>query len=482
MNRYLFMVLSFALLCGCGKDDPTPGNQLAPVACFTLDKAECAIEDCTVNFDASCAENAANYEWDFGDGSPVVKGHDLQQVSHTYTSGGVKTVKLTVTSELTISGDQEMDETTMAVLVKEIIPPFITTFGGTFSDIGRSVQQTSDGGYIITGTGRNSNENGIYLVKTDRYGDLLWDKIFGTSGNTGQSVQQTQDGGYIIVGDVFVNGTVEREIHLIKADQSGSLVWEKYFSGAGEQNGLSVQQTSDGGYIIAGDTRGGGLGPFAYLIKTDPQGNQVWNKKFDGNGNGNAMGYCVQQTQDGGYIIAGTTSSNQADVYLVKTDPNGNLVWEKTFGGSLDDQGFSVQQTSDGGYIITGLTDSEGAGSFDVYLIKTDQNGDQEWAKTFGDIGDDRGFSVQQTQDGGYIIAGWTQIGGVGNSDVYLIKTDQNGTQLWFRTFGGVADESGFSVQQTQDGGYIIAGLTTSQGAGGSDVYLIKTDENGFAE
>ena len=252
--------------------------------------------------------------------------------------------------------------------------------------------------------------------------------------------------------------------------------WEKTFGGSDWDYGYSVQQTSDGGYIIAGDAFCEPGSVDVYLVKTDSAGNLLWQKTFGGSDYD--WGHSVQQTSDGGYIIAGTTYSFGAgsdDVYLVKTDSAGNLLWQKTFGGSEWDGGNSVQQTSDGGYIIAGRTESFGAGSGDVYLIKTDSEGNQKWQQTFGGSNSDWGYSVQQTSDGGYIIAGVTDYypdDYVG--DVYLVKTDSAGNLLWQKTFGGSVWDCGYSVQQTSDGGYIIAGETYSFGAGNFDVYLIK--------
>jgi hypothetical protein len=251
------------------------------------------------------------------------------------------------------------------------------------------------------------------------------------------------------------------------------LLWQKTFGGSSWDEGRSVQQTSDGGFIIAGTTNSFGAGyDDVYLIKTDSQGNMQWQKTFGGSGYDE--GYSVQQTTDGGYIITGYTGSFGAgyyDVYLIKTDLAGNMLWQKTFGGSDYDDGYSVQQTADGGYIIAGSTNSFGAGSADVYLIKTDSQGNMQWQKTFGGSYTDRGHSVQQTADGGYIIAGGSVYFYDGMRDV-LIKTDSEGNLLWQKTFSGSSGGYGYSVQQTSDGGYIIAGWTF--GAGGIDVYLIK--------
>jgi hypothetical protein len=193
-------------------------------------------------------------------------------------------------------------------------------------------------------------------------------------------------------------------------------------------------------------------------------------------------GNSVQQTTDGGYIIAGTTASYGAghlDFFLVKINANGDTLWTRTFGGTLDDVGMSVQETADSGYIIAGTTYSFGAGLGDVYLIKTSTDGDVQWTRTFGGAGDDFGCSVRQTADSGYVIAGCTNSFGAGSYDVYFIKTNAHGDTLWTRVYGGADGDGGNSVQQAADGGYIIAGSTYSLGAGGADIYLIKTDSLG---
>ena len=350
------------------------------------------------------------------------------------------------------------------------------TFGGMSLDEGRLVQQTSDGGYIIAGwtASFGAGSTDVYLIKTNKEGNEEWSKTFGGSSlEFGYSVQQTSDGGYILTGETRSFGVGKSDVHLIKTDKEGNEEWSKTFGGQDFDWGYSVRQTSDGGYIIAGCTSSFGAGNYdVYLIKTNKEGNEEWSKTFGGTGP--EYGFSVQQTSDDGYIISGYTQSSGAgghDVYLIKTDEEGNEEWSKTFGGSDYDCGRSVQQPSDGGYIIAG--NRGGFVAADVYLIKTDEEGNEEWSRIFGGSSLDYGFSVQQTSDDGYIIAGSTGSFGAGSRDVYLIKTNVEGNEEWSETFGGTGPEEGYSVQQTSDGGYIIAGSTGSFGVG-VDVWLIK--------
>jgi hypothetical protein len=378
---------------------------------------------------------------------------------------------------------------------------WMKTFGGDFNSRANSVQQTSDGGYIATGwigygalypSGRNDTiiieHLVVYLVKTDANGNEVWNKSFG---GPGMSMSACSNIDNIIC----------------TLNQNSSSVWLH-----GGFVGHSVQQTSDRGYIITGVYASGrlhnrtsptdnrqvdyGTGAEVYLIKTDANGNMQWSKTFDGEYY-QEIGYDVQQTLDGGFFIVGTTTSYGVcpycakelgqpapeDVYLIKTDANGNIVWKKVFGGMHNDMAFSGQETSDGGFIVTGVTASlSGNGVEDVYLLKIDKDGNKTWEKTFGKKGrTEKGSSVQQTSDGGYIIVGQTVWGGAQwetESDVYLIKTDANGNEIWEKEFGGDLTDIGYSVEQTSDGGYIISGFTGSFEDLGA-TYLIKTDANG---
>ena len=310
------------------------------------------------------------------------------------------------------------------------------------------------------------------------FGGSAWDEVEGGErGEETGAVDQTEDGGYIIVASTDSFGAGFYDVYLIKTDANGNEIWSKTFGGIYDDVGYSVQQTRDGGYILVGETesfRPGSTVEDVYLIKTDANGNETWSKTFGGTDFD--LGKSVQETSNGGYIIVGRTWSfgaGDADFYLIKTDANGNETWSKTFGGTDVERGQSVQETTDGGYIITGRTWSFGGGRADVYLIKTDANGNETWSKTFGGIDWESGNSVQETADGGYIIAGEKCPCPEGTGDVYLIKTDANGNETWSKTFGGTGQEVGTSVQEIADGEYIIAGDTNSFGNGGFDVYLI---------
>jgi len=301
---------------------------------------------------------------------------------------------------------------------------------------------------------------------------LAWTKaIGGPYADFGVSVQQTTDSGYVVTGYTCPSGYPD--LWLIKTDAHGNKTWDKTLGGADYDEGNSVQQTSDGGYIVAGYTQSYGAGATdLWLIKTDASGNAIWNKTIGGPSDD--FGVSIQQTSDGGYIIAGYS----AEVWLVKTDASGNKSWDKSFGGAGFEQSYSVRQTSDSGYIIAGYTTSFGAGEQDVWLVKTDAVGNKVWDKTFGGAGMDWGRSVEQTADGGYIVTGYTWSHS-GNWDVLLIKTDTSGDEVWRRAFGGSDVEYGYSGRQTFDGGYIVAGHTLSYGAGSCDLWLVKTGANG---
>jgi hypothetical protein len=211
----------------------------------------------------------------------------------------------------------------------------------------------------------------------------------------------------------------------------------------------------------------------------DANGSKEWDKPYGGAGTDDA--YYLLQTADGEYALAGRTDSYGAgsyDFWLVKTDADGNKEWDKTYGGTDDDGATSILQTADGGYVLAGYTRSFGAGNYDMWLVKTDADGNKEWDKTYGGTGTDDAYSLLQIDDSGYAVAGRTASYGAGSHDFWLVKTDANGNKEWDKTYGGTEFDSAYSLLQTADGGYVLAGNTESFGAGGSDIWLVKYNYN----
>ncbi|UCD64109.1 MAG: hypothetical protein JSW34_01365 [Candidatus Zixiibacteriota bacterium] len=256
-----------------------------------------------------------------------------------------------------------------------------------------------------------------------------------------------------------------------------TLVTAEYDAGgASDDIGYSVVPTGDGGLVIAGSTESSGAGGSdVYLAKLNASGSVVWEETFGGAADD--CGHSVIATEDGGFAVVGYTFSSgegEGDVYLVKTDANGTLTWEKTFGGSLDDRGRSVLQTADGGYIIGGRARSWSGGICDFYLIKTDENGDTLWTRTYGGSGSDRAYTVVKTTDGGYALAGYTRSFGAVARDVWLVKVDGSGTLVWDEVFAlTTGDDCAYSLVALEDGSLVMAGSTPE------DAFLIKTDGGG---
>ena len=345
---------------------------------------------------------------------------------------------------------------------------------------------------------------------------IIWQRALGGSNvDEARSIQQTSDGGYIVAGytlsnDEYVVGNHgSYDAWVVKLDSSGNIIWKKILGGSGADMAYSVQQVNDGGYILAGytdsndgDVSGNHGGYDAWIIKLDESGNVVWQRTLGGSNSDGA--YSIQQTFDGGYIVAGYTSSNDGDVsgtrkgedfWIVKLSKNGNIVWQNAIEKFGDDEAQSVQQTNDGGYIVVGYTVSSGEdlhkGGKVYWVIKLDSSGNTLWKKEFGGTNDDIAQSVQQTNDGGYIVAGytWSNIGDVsgnhGGWDYWVIKLDENGNLAWQVPLGGSDYDYAYSVQQTSDGGYIVAGQArssdkdVSRNHGGYDAWVVKLDKNG---
>jgi hypothetical protein len=332
--------------------------------------------------------------------------------------------------------------------------------GGSDYDYGKSVQQTFDGGYILTGTVRLGQDlsGDVGLIKTDSLGNTLWVKTYGdsVSFDWGGSVKQTADSGYIITG--FWGNT--GDLYLLKTDNYGDTTWTKIYGSEYLDEGYSIDQTFDGGYIISGSRAEN----YIWLIKTDQNGDTSWCKDL-----GYGKGYSVQQTSDSGYIVLGG-SWYVGYIKLIKTNFSGDTIWAKSYGNYNSNIGYNVQQTDDGGYIIVGETSINNYS--DILVIKTNSLGDTLWTRTFGDVGNDQGFSIKQTSDGGYILTGCIEYGGgTLTRDVWVIKIDSLGNFLWDKTISEIYDDTGYDIQKTSDGGFIIVGQVSGNGC---DIWLIK--------
>lgn len=340
------------------------------------------------------------------------------------------------------------------------------------------VDQTSDGGYIITGMNQipnSNNDNDIVLIKTDSVGDTLWTKTFGgLEDDRGYSIKETSDGGFIISGLTLNAGAFLIESYLIKTNSVGDTLWTKRYSTTNDFIAYSVEQTTDGGFIIGADLHAtGGVS----LLRTDSIGNILWSKGYGGTGYDE--GRYAHQTADGGFIVTGISGSFGAtnnNVYLLKTDSLGNPVWSKTYDAGNAEGGLFVQQTSDKGYIVKGYSNIF---TFNNYLIKTDSSGNLVWSKVFDGGSPQIGWSVKQTLDGGYILSGGSSNYGSGNGDAGLIKTDSIGNIIWSKVLDVFYGDAIIFAEQSNDGGYIAVGYNYDSTQ--SYIYLIKTDSLGFA-
>ncbi len=356
---------------------------------------------------------------------------------------------------------------------------FQRTFGSNISDSGNQIVYSQDGHFVIVGF--HGQSKGVNLIKVDSIGNYVWKNSYRSTGiHRSYSFQETSDGGFIIASSIY-DQIGECDIGLIKTDANGDTLWTRMFSGsfAGPKRSEAheVIITSDNGYAIVGTSNN-----YVALIKTDSQGDLQWSKYYGGPNKDE--GFSVKQTPDEGFIIAGYTESfgqGYKDVYLLKTDSSGELLWTKTYGGDRAEFANHIEITGDGGYILTGITSGFGTGSIytdDMFLMKTDSAGNVNWAYTYGGEGNESGISVKQTSDDGYIATGYSSSFGPGQESVYLVKTDSLGNLLWSRTYGGSSTEYGSDVIELHNG-YAITGTTRNFSQGLRDVYLIRVDELG---
>jgi len=355
------------------------------------------------------------------------------------------------------------------------------TYGGPGFDMGTSIRETRDGGYVIAGATNSYGSGGYdaWLIRTKSKGSEEWNRTYGGSGDEeGMAIVETKEGGYAIAGGTDSYGAGDFDAWLIQVDSKGDERWNKTYGGSGYDWTYSIQKARDGGYVIVGETASRGAGGIdAWLIRADSNGAEIWNKTFGGAKDDG--GRSIQETDDG-YVIAGFTESYGAggsDLWLIKVDSEGSEIWNVTFGGSKDDVGESVQLAKDGGYVIAGGANAPQNAKLqagDAWLIRTDPNGTARWGRifSFGDSSYDLATSADETKDGSHIIAGWSSDGSL---NAWLIKVDSSGIKEWDMSFNESGREEGASVQVTEDGSYITTGWTVS--SGNADLWLAKIGE-----
>jgi len=364
---------------------------------------------------------------------------------------------------------------------------FERIIGGVDRDSDGSIRLTINDGYILAGSSDDtvSGDPLASILRIDEYGSPIWYKQYPGAGSSGfTDVIPAEGGGYIAIGRTGALPTSNSRIYIVKTSEDGDVVWEQYGysinSGTYDDVVVSIEATSDGGYIVAGHTKnvpaGGGIKD-ALLMKIDGTGAMQWYKTYGTTEGEEAAS--VQQTQDDGFVLTGSQSTGVSgfDVYLVKTSADGTVEWAKTYGGDNWDSGSSVILAEGGGYIVAGYS-IVGANGRDVYLLKTDAEGVAKWEKTYGGGSDDAASAVIRTNDQGYLITGYTESFGQGR-DLYLIKTDNTGNWVWETTYGGSGAESGSCIRMTKNEGYIVSG-TTSSYSKDTDVYVLKIDNTGM--
>ncbi len=480
---------SLFFIVSCEKtEEPNPEPEPEPgmTASFTITNNNCTAV-CQVLF-TNTSENAATYSWDFGDGSPVSTEINPK---HIYPKSGTYQITLTAFKAVTFAVQRQIQ----TVQINRPASPY--AIGTSKNEFGTGLMQTGDGGYVVAGS-RDAEDGStdVYLFKTDASRNVIWEKRFGGSGNqVGNAIKPTSDGGYIIVGKTttLAWGYDYDDVYLVRTDAEGNLIWEKTFSNATNEAGEDVIQTGDGGFLITGISKAEGPATDLLLIKTDVQGNTLWEKRL-GTLTGEDAGYTIQQASDGNFIVGGYYNNGPGGVqpYMIKIDNEGTIIWEQHTAGELV-YIFSVRETSDGGLIWAGVN---GAGSshWRGVITKTDENGVVEWSNKFPQPGYllNQIECVRQTSDGGYIMCGLMDESGYDypvRRQILVIKTDATGMATWTKTYAaGGRLGNAFDIQQTPEGGYILVGHMLIEPVYSSvyypipndfDVYLLKIDQNG---
>jgi hypothetical protein len=362
---------------------------------------------------------------------------------------------------------------------------FRKVIGNDGYDYGFSASQTTDKGYIIGGATSSfgAGNSDMYAVKTDSMGIPILHKTFGGINlERGLSIRQTSDKGYIFLGYTNSYGAGGYDVYLVKIDSLFNTQWEKTYGGSDWDFGNCIEPTSDGGYIICGSTYSFGNGDQDYyLIKTDSAGDTLWTKTYGGANEDIAKS--VIPTSDGGYILTGSSKSlgdTNGDVYTIKTTANGDTMWTNRYGGPMEDSGNDILESISGSYLIGGET-TVAAGDLNGLLLKISVSGSVISNYPIGGSSNDVFNSITEDSNGRVALLGNTNGFGSLNGDMYFFIVNSDWTFFNSTTYGTVKNDYGFSVETTEDKGWIICGQTNKFNNGLDDIYLIKTDTSGLS-
>ena len=356
-------------------------------------------------------------------------------------------------------------------------------YGGSLNESANAITRLSSGDFVLCGStfSYGAGEHDVYVVKTDSVGLTRWQETYGGTGTEyGFDLQQTSDGGFIIVGSTTSSGAGGRDVYLVKTDSGGAEQWTRTIGGANNDEGRSIRELYDHGFIICGTTASFGVGTDIYVIRTDSLGDTLWTKTYGGAAG--ESGAAIRETSDSGFIMIGNTGSygtGYSSMYAVRTDSIGDTLWTATYGNDRADLGATVEIAFDDGFIFGGTTVEDGENYYDAFVVKTDSLGVLEWDSAYGGAYEDRVYAIQPTPDGGYIVGGMSEGGGSRKMDVLLLKIDGGGTTEWSRTYGGSEADYCLAVILDNQNDYFAAGYSYSATGGGSDAFLLKVQRAG---
>ncbi|OGF63622.1 MAG: hypothetical protein A2Y62_00920 [Candidatus Fischerbacteria bacterium RBG_13_37_8] len=356
-------------------------------------------------------------------------------------------------------------------------------YGVNSYEFSRAIIPGHDGTYIIVCLSFN-DELDFGVVNIDTFGNIIWQKSFGGKDYDGaERIQRTLDGGYVVTGITLSYGAGSSDFWVTKLDKSGSIIWQNTYGGDDNDEQTSVVITKDNGIVISGvSSYSFGIGTDAWIIKLNKNGNISWQKIYgmpDSDGP-----HEIIATSDGGLIMAGYTSREVVvgTAWIVKLDINGNIQWEKSYERGRGESARSIVETNDGGYLVGGMTGGNKRGAADIWILKLDVSGNIIWQRAYGGSDDDIIDSIVDTPDNGYIILADTKSFGAGAWDILLFKIDDSGNVVWQRTFGDVFRDSASQISKAHDGGYIITGITDNLNLPNYHTLILKITEDGTIE